>query len=85
LINISRGGVYIKTDSRIALGRVIKFVVTDAKIRKNIKLAGWVVRLTSEGFAVSFERRSGAERRYDLDRRIGLDRRKRHKTAKPSE
>ena len=83
--NISRGGAYIETDSRISLGRQIKFVLTARKTRRNIKFSGWVVRLTSEGFAVSFDRRTGTERRYDLDRRIGLDRRKRVRPAKPPE
>jgi hypothetical protein len=81
--NISRGGAYIKTDSRVSFGQKIKFVITVSRTSKNIKLMGWIVRLTAEGFAVSFERRSGSERRYDLDRRIGLDRRKRSKPVKP--
>ena len=83
--DISQGGAYIESDSRIALGQRIRFVVTVRKTRKTIKLTGWVVRQTPEGFAVSFERRSGRERRYDLDRRIGLDRRKRTKPEKPPE
>ena len=85
MTDISRGGACIKSDSRIALGQRIKFVVRVRKTRKTIKLTGWVVRQTSEGFAISFERRSGRERRYDLDRRIGLDRRKRVKPDKPVE
>ena len=83
--NISRGGAYIETDSRISLGQQIKFVLTSSKTGRNIKFRGWIVRLTSEGFAVSFERRSGTERRFDLDRRIGLDRRKPGKAEKASE
>ena len=83
--NISRGGAYIETDRKISLGQQIKFVLTARKTRRNIKFRGWIVRLTSEGFAVCFDRRSGTERRYDLDRRIGLDRRKRDKSAKPAE
>ena len=81
--NISRGGAYIKTDSKVSFGQKIKFVITVGRTSKNIKLIGWIVRLTADGFAVSFERRSGSERRYDLDRRIGLDRRKRRNPVKP--
>ena len=81
--NISRGGAFIKTKTRLSLGYRIKFVITGSKIRKNVELMGWIVRLAPEGFAVSFNRRSGSERRYDIDRRIGVDRRKRSKPGKP--
>ena len=81
--NISRGGAFIKTKTKLSLGHKIKFVITGSKIRKNIELMGWIIRLAPEGFAVSFNRRSGSERRYDIDRRIGLDRRKRSKPGKP--
>jgi Tfp pilus assembly protein PilZ len=81
--NISRGGAFFKTTSKFSLGHKIKFVITDRKTRKNIKLMGWIVRLNPEGFAVTFNRRLGQERRYDLDRRIGGDRRKRRKPLKP--
>ena len=83
--NISRGGAFIETDRRFSLGEKIKFVVTASKTREKMQLRGWIVRLAPQGFAVSFERRSGTERRYDLDRRIGLDRRKRGKPATPPE
>jgi Tfp pilus assembly protein PilZ len=76
LTSISRGGAFFKSQSRLSLGHKIKFVITIGRTRKNIKLMGWIVRLTPEGFAVTFDRRSGMERRYDLDRRIGRDRRK---------
>ena len=82
--NISRGGAFIKTKTKLSLGHKIKFVITGSKIRKNLELMGWIVRLAPEGFAVSFNRRSGSERRYDIDRRIGLDRRKRRKPRKPN-
>jgi len=82
--NISRGGAFIKTKTKLSLGHKIKFVITGSKIRKKIELMGWIVRLAPEGFAVSFNRRSGSERRYDIDRRIGLDRRKRSKPVNPA-
>jgi Tfp pilus assembly protein PilZ len=83
LTNISRGGAFIKTKTKMSLGHKIKFVISGSQIRKNIELKGWVVRLAPEGFAVSFNRRSGSERRYDIDRRIGSDRRKRRQPGKP--
>jgi len=82
--NISRGGAFIRTKTKLSLGHKIKFVITGSKIRKTIELMGWIVRLAPEGFAVSFNRRSDSERRYDIDRRIGLDRRKRIKPGKPT-
>ncbi len=82
--NISRGGAFIKTRSRLSLGQKVKFVLAGRERRKHVKLLGWIVRLTPEGFAVSFDRRSGSERRYDIDRRIGLDRRKRSEPGKQS-
>jgi len=81
--NISRGGAFIKTKTKLSLGHKIKIFITGSKIRKNIELMGWIVRLAPDGFAVSFNRRSGSERRYDIDRRIGFDRRKRSKPVKP--
>ena len=81
--NISRRGAFIKTKTKVSLGHKIKFVINGSKIGKDIELMGWIVRLAPEGFAVSFNRRSGLERRYDIDRRIGLDRRKRSKARKP--
>jgi len=83
ITNMSRGGVFIKTKANLSLGQKVKFVATASKFRRNVKRMGWVVRLTPEGFAVSFERRSGSERRYDLDRRIGIDRRKRGAPREP--
>lgn len=75
--NISRSGAFIKTRSKCSLGRKIRIVITESKTRKGLERLGWVVRVNSEGFGVSFNRRSGTERRFDLDRRIGKDRRKR--------
>jgi len=82
--DLSRGGAHIKTKTRLSLGQKVKFVIPVSRTGKNIKLRGWIVRLTPEGFAVCFNRRSGSERRYDIDRRIGLDRRKLSKPVKPS-
>jgi len=81
--NISRGGVFIRTQSKFSLGFKIRMVITGDKALKDSQRLGWIVRLNSEGFAVSFNRRSGSERRYDLDRRIGRDRRKRTRPEYP--
>jgi hypothetical protein len=81
--NISRNGAFIKTRSKSSLGRKIRIVITESKTRKSVERLGWVVRVNSEGFGVSFNRRSGTERRYDLDRRIGKDRRKRIRPGEP--
>jgi hypothetical protein len=74
--NISRGGAFVETESKISLGERINLVIHGSKIHKSVRLRGWIVRLGRQGVGVSFNRRSGRERRYDLDRRTGLDRRK---------
>ena len=74
--NISRGGAFVDTGSKISLGERINLVIHGSKNHKDVRLKGWIVRLGPEGVGVSFDRRSGRERRYDLDRRTGLDRRK---------
>ena len=81
--NISHGGAFIRSTTRLSLGHKLIFVITGSKIRKKVKLRGWIVRRSPEGFAVSFNRRTGLERRFDIDRRIGFDRRNRRKPEKP--
>jgi Tfp pilus assembly protein PilZ len=79
--DISRGGAFIETGSKISLGARIILVIHGSKNHKGVRLRGWIVRLSPQGVGVSFDRRSGRERRYDLDRRTGLERRK--KVGKP--
>ena len=79
--DISRGGAFIETGNKISLGARINLVIGGSKNNKAVGLRGWVVRLSSQGVGVSFDRRSDRERRYDLDRRTGLERRK--KVGKP--
>ena len=81
--NISPGGAFIKTRSKCSLGRRIRMVITGVKPDTGSERRGWIVRVSSEGFGVSFNRRSGVERRYDIDRRIGKDRRKRIRPGEP--
>ncbi len=84
ITDLSRSGAFIKTGSKFSLGQKIKLVITGDKDRKDLKRHGWIVRVSPEGFGISFERRSGPERRFDLDRRIGKDRRKRIKPGGPN-
>lgn len=81
--NISRGGAFINTRGKFSLGRKIRIVITRGETSMDLQRPGWIVRVNSEGFGVSFDRRSGSERRYDLDRRFGRERRKRTKPAGP--
>ncbi len=73
--NISRGGAFVETGSKISLGERINLVIHGSEKHQGVRLGGWIVRLGSEGVGVSFDRRSGPERRFDLDRRTGSDRR----------
>ncbi|CAB1063641.1 hypothetical protein D1BOALGB6SA_8425 [Olavius sp. associated proteobacterium Delta 1] len=75
--NIGRGGAFILTKEHIVLGGKIKLTVPELKTRKEVKVTGWIVRISPEGIGVSFERRTGRERRSDLDRRTGFERRAR--------
>ena len=81
--NISLSGAFIKTRSKCSLGRKIRIGITGDEPSKGSERLGWIVRVNSEGFGLSFNRRSGAERRYDLDRRVGRDRRKQTRPAAP--
>jgi hypothetical protein len=81
--SISLSGAFIKTRSKCSLGRKIRIVITGDEPSKGSERLGWIVRVNSEGFGLSFNRRSGVERRYDLDRRVGRDRRKKTRPAAP--
>ena len=74
--DISRGGAFVETGSKISLGARINLVIQGSNHHKGVRLRGWIVRLGPQGVGVSFDRRSGRERRFDLDRRTGLNRRK---------
>ena len=74
--SISRGGAFLKTERQLALGESIILAIQKQQTRRDLKVKGWIVRLTPQGVGMSFDRRSGKERRYDLDRRTGLDRRR---------
>jgi hypothetical protein len=83
--NISRGGAFVETASKIALGEQINLVIHKSQEHKRMRVMGWIVRLGRKGVGISFNRRFGRERRYDLDRRTGLDRRTIEPTINPSD
>jgi Tfp pilus assembly protein PilZ len=80
--DIGRGGAFILTKEKFALGARLKLVIPQLKPRKALAVTGWIVRISPQGIGVSFERRAGRERRSDLDRRTGFERRSR-KRRKP--
>jgi hypothetical protein len=67
--NISRGGAHIITKNKFYLGQMIQIVIPGDKNKKEIKLKGWVARLSPDGLGVRFDRRRGRDRRSVLDRR----------------
>ena len=54
-VNISKGGVFIKTDIKFAIGKQIRLAIPGSKIRNNISLKGLIVRISTEGFGVKFD------------------------------
>jgi Tfp pilus assembly protein PilZ len=81
--NISRGGAFIITRETFAIGQMINLVFPGTRLKKGLKLKGWIVRVDQNGIGVRFDRRSGTDRRGDLDRRIKItDRRRRKKRIK---
>jgi Tfp pilus assembly protein PilZ len=69
ITNISRGGAHIITRNKFYLGQMIQLIIPGDRQRKDVKLKGWVVRLSPEGLGVRFDRRKGRDRRSVLDRR----------------
>jgi Tfp pilus assembly protein PilZ len=81
--NISRGGAYILTRETFAIGQMISLFFPATRLKKELRLKGWIVRVDQNGIGVRFDRRSGKDRRGDLDRRIKImDRRRRRKVKK---
>jgi len=83
--NIGRGGAFILTTENFDLGGRIKLAIPELKTRKEVKVTGWIVRISPEGIGISFERRADRERRSDLDRRTGSDRRDRKRRKRRSQ
>ena len=69
--NISRGGVFIKSDIKFMVGKRIRIIIPGSKIRRDLALKGWIVRINAEGFGVKFDRESGREIRSELKHRAG--------------
>ncbi len=72
VINISRGGAFIKTKKKFPFGEKITLIIPK-KTRKDVKLKGWIVRQDETGFGIKIDLRSGLKRRGNLDRRVSLD------------
>lgn len=75
ITNISRGGAFIITQKKFALGQTIKLAVPRNEQHNGVEIKSCVVRVDPSGVGVRFDRRLGGDRRSDLDRRAGLDRR----------
>ena len=82
--NISRGGAFIITEKKFAIGQILNLVFPATRLKKELRLKGWVVRVDENGIGVKFDRRSGKDRRGDLDRRRKITDRRRRKKAKNS-
>ena len=81
--NISRGGAFIITQKKFAIGQILNLIFPATRLKKKLWLKGWEVRVDENGIGVRFDRRSGKDRRGDLDRRTKIsDRRKRKKRIK---
>lgn len=52
--NISKGGIFIETRNRFAIGQIITLVISRTKIEKGVMLKGKVVHKRPEGFGLKF-------------------------------
>ncbi len=82
--NISRGGAFIITREKFAIGQILNLVFPATRLKKELRLKGWIVRVDENGVGVRFDRRSGKDRRSDLDRRRKIFDRRRRKKVKNS-
>ena len=80
--NISRGGAFIITREKFAIGQMVRLVFPETWLKKELRLKGWIVRVDKNGIGVRFDRRSGKDRRGDLDRRRKITDRRRKKVKK---
>jgi Tfp pilus assembly protein PilZ len=60
-INISKGGIFIKTDIQFAVGKKIKIVLPGNNIHKYLNLKGLIVRINTDGFGIKFKSDSAFE------------------------
>ncbi len=68
ITNISRGGTFITTKNKFALGQMIQLDFREDKACNAIRLKGWVVRLSPNGVGVKFDRRMRRDRRKKVNR-----------------
>ena len=54
--NMSRNGVFIKTEGRLSKGQDISMVFESPRFEKREKRTGKIVRVTPEGIGVKFEK-----------------------------
>jgi Tfp pilus assembly protein PilZ len=54
--DISRGGMFIKSEDKFTVGQELKLTIPSAGRLKNLTLRGAVVRIGKEGFGVKFKR-----------------------------
>ena len=69
ITNISRSGAFLVSRYKFTLGQQIVLVIPGDKKHSDMKLKGSVVRLSTKGAGVKFDRRTGRERRKGGDRR----------------
>ena len=73
ITDISRGGAFIQTKTKMSLGQTINLCIQGDQSCKDVNIKGWVVRLSPNGIGIKFDRRLRSDRRKNSDRR---DRRK---------
>ena len=69
ITNISRSGAFLVSKYKFTLGQQITLVIPGDKKHSDMKLKGAVVRLSTKGAGVKFDRRTARERRKGGDRR----------------
>lgn len=52
--DISRGGMFVKTNDEFAVGQVLRLVIPETKYDKNVLIRGEVVRSSKSGVGVKF-------------------------------
>jgi Tfp pilus assembly protein PilZ len=69
ITNISRSGAFLVSRYKFTLGQQITLIIPGGQKHSDLKLKGSVVRLSTKGAGVKFDRRTGRERRKGGDRR----------------
>jgi Tfp pilus assembly protein PilZ len=67
--DISRGGAFIQTKTKMSLGQMINLYIQGDQSCKDVNIKGWVVRLSPNGIGVKFDRRLRSDRRKSSNRR----------------